>query len=64
MKKIMREEEMERYLMSLGYDIEIPETDGTNDMVIDSSLVCDYAAELGYRAVMDEDSYEIIFYLD
>jgi len=64
MKKIMREEEMERYLMSLGYDIEISETDGTNDMVIDSSLVCDYAEELGYRAVMDEDSYEIIFYLD
>lgn len=58
LKNIMSESEMEVYLLTNGYDIEVGEGD---DRVIDSTKVIDCASDLGYISFIVDDINVIEF---
>ena len=54
MINIITEEQMEEFLMSLNFNIK------DEDEIIDSTMVCDYASKLEFKAEMMDDG-NIIF---
>lgn len=52
------EKEMEDYLRREGYTIWVGEV---GNRTIDSTLVMDYAAELGFKSLLDEETQEYSF---
>lgn len=55
LKNIITEDEMEKYLISEGYNI------FDSEKCVDSVLVAEYAIDLGYKVEFAENDFDLIF---